>query len=540
MCGRLVLARELGEDSSTWGLAHAWCHDRACPHCMATLQRTRAASLRDFVAPHIRSSLFVTLTQPKRSIDDEGPGQAADRVLGRDREGVETGHGYRALWRGASGRFLRLFFCGGLRALEVVLSSAGTERRDGSKVEITGWHAHIHALLQVTAPSSEACLQAAKWVRRRLRTLDGDEREVAIAESIRLQSIARSLKKLGPRIEAGEGLANEWRELASRVVLSRWLAVCEGADAPAQDVQPADGDRVGQVTKYLTKPFELRDPRRARELFVALESRKAIKAWGTWRSWAKDADEEDDEDDAKLEVSCTPVRALFAVLDSDADGFFGETVVVDFRTYEVAASARRVMDDVAKVGRTFSARDRQHAFDGDDARLREATRRRAGELRLNALGLFDASVPRDTWIPPPYPIRDLLEKRALEVEDLYRQHIKASAEVAAQRSDVRRDLQRAGVDASEAAVELELVARHSAEWTADAPRRTLEDRLAALERQLAAEVLFGDRDELDEERRRLALEVDEVQAIRASKTRDRFTDGELLDCWIALSDRAAE
>jgi hypothetical protein len=537
MCGRLMLARETQPDGRTdWGLAHDRCRDRGCPRCMATLQRNRAARLRDFAAPHMAACLFVTLTQPKLPIEDERAGEAADRVLGRDRDGVDTGHGYRALWRGSSGRFMRLFFQGGVRALEVVLAKAGTVRRDGTVVEVTGWHAHIHQLLQVTTPDGDACAKAWRWVRRRLRSLDGDERASARDEVRRLESIGRSLHKLTPRIVAGEAVPNEWRELARRVVLARWLAVCVGAKASAQDVQAADADRVGQVTKYVTKPFELRDGRRARELFIALESRHAIRSWGTWRSWAAELDEDaDEEEGARIEVSRTPLRALFACIDSAQRSFLDEQLTIDFRTYEVSAKATRVLADVERLGGTFSARDRRMAWDDERGKLREAVRRAAGKLRLNAVGLFTNDAPAESWRPPPYALRDVFERRAAQVEESYRIALQLQAELADERRAIRLELQRAGREASDADVELELCARNSAELVARRRRRppaevveVLADRVRALDELLVEDrpgpSFYGSRDELVELRRELARELDECRAILRARDAPREPD----------------
>lgn len=154
--------------------------------------------------------MFVTLTHPKRRDVDEGPGAAVTRLL--------------AEWRKLSNRRpFKAAVLGYVRATEVTYSQRG----------YSGWHAHLHLVLEV---------------QRDLRPSD-----------------------------------------VQRLITALWSEIAD-ADRNAQNFQPLTSDRLGQVVKYITKPFELPDAL-APTFFDEMKGRKLISGSGTWRDYAKhDAD----------------------------------------------------------------------------------------------------------------------------------------------------------------------------------------------------------------------------------------------------------
>ena len=235
-CGTLRVAR----CGDVYGLDHSWCRDRACPTCMRHKQQREAAQVRRFYEQRQDEEngsafIFATFTQAKKARSDESASEALDRLLRSFRRMTNKKY--------AAGREFRSWFSGGLRACETVLSRAGQPNKDGGKVAYTGWHSHIHAILEVAPPSPEAI---AKW-----------------------------------------GLKRAWEhriECAKARAVGLWLDVSEGARDHAQKMVLCDPNRAGQITKYLTKPFELRAGE-ARELFLAMKGRRVIEGIGEWRQW---------------------------------------------------------------------------------------------------------------------------------------------------------------------------------------------------------------------------------------------------------------
>src|SRR5690606_8779940 len=168
-----------------------------------------------------------------------------------------------------------------------------------------------------------------------------------------------------------------WSELADAVVRWRWRECSPEIADGAQCFMPATAAKCAEVTKYITKPFDLRDPGLARELFLSLDSRHCIRAFGTWRQWMTDAerlaDQELDNERPERELSRTPFSHVCeAVLvlerwrrdfpDLAAAGVqpacAGKVLVV-FRDREVVVDAEEILGGVRACGGTFRARDRR-------------------------------------------------------------------------------------------------------------------------------------------------------------------------------------
>lgn len=149
-----------------------------------------------------------------------------------------------------AGRLLRRYFAGGIWFVEVTWSWAGMPRPDGTSVKYSGWHPHLHGLLELTEPPEEM------------------------------------VTALG--LDAARA---KWRVLATQALLKHWNALDTSSRRSAQRVERVDAQRVGQVCKYPLKPFGFENPARAREAALALAERRMHDAWGTWRGWRKIADQ---------------------------------------------------------------------------------------------------------------------------------------------------------------------------------------------------------------------------------------------------------
>ncbi|MEE9386331.1 MAG: protein rep [Nannocystaceae bacterium] len=231
------------------------CKDRACPRCMVALATRRGAQLRtacDIKSRAGSTLCFVTLTQKKKQVRGEDARGAMARVM------TSWARLTRSSSRQRNAR-LRSMFRGGVRGIECVWSGRGSEifsarakgqdlgewkesRRVVRRVRYNGWHAHLHCVFELEQPEGYS---------------------------------------LGEPLEEFE---HELRHV--------WEWASKGADpVKGVDVQELQVRNVGQVAKYITKPFEL-PPDRARELFRAVHSRRMLDGFGCWKSWRKWAPED--------------------------------------------------------------------------------------------------------------------------------------------------------------------------------------------------------------------------------------------------------
>ena len=244
-CGMLFAARQ----GTKLGVAHRWCRDRMCPGCMKRRQSQRSRILHAYVdEKHAQGVdlLFVTLTQIKQDIRHEDAAQALSRVHCTRRAAWNT--------HTRDARCLRDGVPGGVFFTELAWSYRGKRRRDGSAVAFSGWHAHLHGIVEVAPPPSGFTRAA-------------------------------------------------WRNVVRRRIVDAWLAQNPEASRDAQKVVPLDPAQAGQVCKYPLKPFEHRNPQRQREACLAMAGRRTNDAFGTWRSWAADGEE---LADAQREVPAAP------------------------------------------------------------------------------------------------------------------------------------------------------------------------------------------------------------------------------------------
>ena len=220
---------------------HRWCRDRACYACARSRSRRLAHELRDAVCSRSHRGLyFVTLTQPKHR--GESCQRAWDRALR-----AWTALRHSPQWKRE--------IAGGVRVVEVTHSRGHARARD----RFVGWHVHFHCVIELRhAPVMGRCPACAGRKRGRggaCRTCGSN--------------------KVRPSGELPDALS---------VVLARWLQLASGASIHAQCAVPLDLGCTGQLTKYLTKLWELDDVA-ARELFLAASGRRTIDGFGGWRSW---------------------------------------------------------------------------------------------------------------------------------------------------------------------------------------------------------------------------------------------------------------
>jgi hypothetical protein len=78
---------------------------------------------------------------------------------------------------------------------------------------------------------------------------------------------------------------------ASRDIKAAWCSIA-GASEDAQDWQPLTEAKVGQVAKYITKPFQLPDGH-APAFFDEMKGRRLLQGGGTWRDFTKHDDPPD-------------------------------------------------------------------------------------------------------------------------------------------------------------------------------------------------------------------------------------------------------
>lgn len=346
-CGRLYAAMSESQGDMRWGAQPRSCHDRACPSCMRARSARLAKLLRLWLEPLMEKASvdFVTLTGIKLELEHESAAGAADRMFAAWAELVNK--------KTAGGRMLRTFYPNGLRAFEEVMSHKGKVRKDGSRVAYSGWHAHIHALMELAPLDADALRRVVAWLERRAK-----RRDVALllVRALRVQACL-----LGERYEAA---AVEWGELAREFLLWRWLDLNPEASWAAQCVEPADLHRCGQLTKYLTKPFELRSPSLARELFVALEGRRCLQGFGAWLSWVKAAEEASavEDDEPGIRVSLTPMREIWDAIDRG-----DRSVVLRFHDRDIAVDPQLIEAGIKACRGSFrSLAKRQRIIEGEE------------------------------------------------------------------------------------------------------------------------------------------------------------------------------
>lgn len=219
-CGR----QHVFKRGSSYKRAPTRCRSRPCSACARSKADVDAHALKRFVATRTEVGariVFFTFTQPKRPRWREQPRAASDRI-----QSV-----YRAIFRAGTrvGNWARALFVGGLRSIEVTYSRKGSKQNaDGSRTTFSGYHVHLHGLLEVADGIDAA--EAMRWLR------------------------------------------------------DAWVMYCDDASPSAQLLTLANAKRIQYVCKYVTKGMEdaARHSAVVRELYAGLSGTRLLQASGTW------------------------------------------------------------------------------------------------------------------------------------------------------------------------------------------------------------------------------------------------------------------
>jgi len=258
-CGRkrAALAHYAGEEM--FGIGHQPCQDRMCPSCQVEKARDDAKLLRAYFEDReetragndsdrrprdtgpatwdVDPFVFVTLTDRKEHAELYELAEVLDQLQDSWREVTNAANRKRhAQWR--------RFVAGGMRVTEVTYSKRGDKNKDGSRVKYTGWHPHLHVLVELRAPAP-----GVSWAAHR-------------------------------------AAFEQW-------LRGEWYANTRAAGPRGQYFVGVDRQRVGQLAKYCVKPFAVGNSNRdvARECMQSLEGRRLMAGFGTWKGWRKVAEQ---------------------------------------------------------------------------------------------------------------------------------------------------------------------------------------------------------------------------------------------------------
>ena len=248
-CGHIRPA--IGVKTGEVGMVQVQCRDRACPSCGRIRARKLGHELRAAVDHRVEESPDSRLLFVTLTVP---------KVAASERGALDSiDHTMRA-WSKLTkantrrGREWSRHFAGGVRTMEVTWSERGDVHGD-HVVAYSGWHAHLHCLVELAKDADHD--DAVRW------------------------------------------LVREWCGLT-------------GASPSGQKVMPMDKARVGQLTKYVSKPLEdaARRPERARELFRALHARRLMQGFGGWKGWRSWVEDDADDVTEPLLISYSEIGEL--------------------------------------------------------------------------------------------------------------------------------------------------------------------------------------------------------------------------------------
>lgn len=321
------------------GIAHWHCRDRLCPDCAERRAREYASAARPFVESRKGAVLFVTLTQVKRPTHRESAAAAFERLMVTWRKCQNK--------KSLPGRRFAACFVGGARAVELKYTQRGEQKRK-HRILYSGWHPHLHLLLEVR---------------------DG----VTVAE-------------------------------ASRALLEIWGGAAKGSDDNGQNVQLVDERRIGQLCKYPLKLPPLVSVDVIREAAIVLADRKTLVGFGTWRAFLKEGrilrDQREERPRAPIHMADQRLGSL-----ARPDGVIsftkrrGRMWAAEFR------DLRAIRDSILADPRTFAQRDRDQKRLDDELAGENELREQAGLPEAIMKAPRAPSPGRRSWwdrfAPPP-------------------------------------------------------------------------------------------------------------------------------------------
>ncbi len=333
-CGWMELCYRPSDGAVGW--RSRFCKDRACPCCAINRAREVQAQLRQYLVKREQAGIG-----PMLFVTFTHPKFAVDR----ESPGQAV---TRVLKEWAKFRVRRPFrktVAGYVRAVECVFLRRGWRKTKAGRpyfVKETGWHAHLHIAIE----------------------LKGDH-----ACPIR------------------------WQAWAKRA----WVEIC-GGDPKGQDFQDLTSAKLGQIAKYITKPFELPEEW-APIFFQEMAGRRIIQGGGVWADFTKEVIEEGAEgwvpqachvaqlmDDAKADKS-----VCFRWVEN-GDGELRTAAYIPVRDGEIGKhvqmpareALRRLMIDGRSVTkrkrkRNGQAKEKDNSQEKETREDRSKTRREEGQ-----------------------------------------------------------------------------------------------------------------------------------------------------------------
>jgi hypothetical protein len=213
-----------------------------------------------------RRFVWITLTQKKRSTQNEDCAGAFARISKSWTRLTAPASKHR-------NEDLRGMIAGGVRGFEVVWSGRGKEVFEGRKAVLF----RLNDARKKRGEPPVSVVPRAKYfdARRKLHQVRYSGWHAHIHAIVELRNFPSS----------------DWYADFEEEVREVWAWASPGSSPEiGVDVQRLDLDSVFQVAKYVSKPLSL-PPKRAKELFRAIHSRRMLNGFGSWLSWRKWAPE---------------------------------------------------------------------------------------------------------------------------------------------------------------------------------------------------------------------------------------------------------
>lgn len=326
-CGTLraaIVEHRVTKTINATGYAADRCRDRLCPRCASMRAHELGHDLRALIEHEHHGRKAVGTRMFFVTLTQvKDSAETPAQALARLHRAWQR----TVLKKWKAGERLRDVVCGGVRAIELTYSDGKTPNKHGY-IPKEGWHAHVHAI-----------------------------------------------------VEASKNVHAWWPQMRER-----WLALT-GGDGIAQHCQPLTERRIGQLTKYPVKPFELTHRKQVRAIALAIDGARLLEGWGRWRGWQGRAERLRAQPVAKLRAcgtslavvlqhhagtteSMTPCSVSWRI--RDADGIVRDRVVIVDPSKVIAGGYLR--NGSPELVAIDKAQDAEHERLAQyEARLRRAT-----------------------------------------------------------------------------------------------------------------------------------------------------------------------